>query len=507
MKLNSIHAFLINDKSVALIALVLSCIAFYFSYTNNLILTYNDAASHLNIARRVIDNLTPGLAQIGTVWLPLPHVFMLPFAWNDFLWHTGFAGSIVSMAAFIVSTVFTFKTIYLITKSRFAGLIGALIMAINPNFLYLQTTPMTEPLLIATFTAAVYYLAKYMSDNKVGSLVMCSVAVAAATLIRYDGWFLFAVLAVLIPVWITFLKGRSQAEGIFFLFIAMGGAGIIAWLLWNFVIFGDPLYFITGPYSAYAQQKVLKSVGQLPTEGNIFNATFYYLWSVIDNNGLYILAAAAVGSIITFFTVKEHRYIIVFIAAFSPILFNAIALYMGQSAMNVPQAPDNPGMFNIRYGLMALPFVALVLGSISSNRVIAVAVILLVSYQSFIFYKQGTPVALADGLHGLKATYYTVEASHWLRDNYDGGLILTSLASHDAFVARAQIPMRNYIHEGTREYWSNALDGPEENIKYVAMLSFPPDIVYKSIANNETFKNNYTKVHSYGKFAIYKLTY
>ena len=40
-------------------------------------LYYGDAEAHLNIARRVVDSRTPGPEQLGTVWLPLPHIAML----------------------------------------------------------------------------------------------------------------------------------------------------------------------------------------------------------------------------------------------------------------------------------------------------------------------------------------------------------------------------------------------------------------------------------------------
>jgi hypothetical protein len=212
-----------------LITFALACLALYFSFVNNYVLTYNDAASHLNIARRVLDNLTPGIAQIGTVWLPLPHLLMLPFAWNDFLWHTGFAGSIISMGAFIASVYFLYQTVYLVTKSWAGGIVGALIMALNPNFLYIQTTPMTEPLLIATFCLSVYFLARFVKTWQVQSLLLASVCVACSTLIRYDGWFLYASLIVLIPLWIWRWRGWHEAESSVILFIFMGGFGIRTW--------------------------------------------------------------------------------------------------------------------------------------------------------------------------------------------------------------------------------------------------------------------------------------
>ena len=379
---------LINTKTVVLLAIIFSVVAFWLSYTNNYILTYNDAASHLNIARRIVDNIQPGLAQIGTVWLPLPHVAMLPLAWNDYLWHTGFAGSFVSMVAFVTAITFMYKTIFAITKSTVGGLIGALVMLCNPNLLYLQTTPMTEPLLVATFCAAIYFLARYILDYRVQDLLFCSVAVMCATLIRYDGWFLFMSLLVLLPLWIIFFKNRARAEGTFLLFATMGGFGIFAWVLWNYSIFGDPLYFAFGPYSAYAQQRVLDSVGQLPTEGSVYNALYYYLWAMIDNVGMVIFSAGVAAAFMVPFVVKEHRTLIVYMAAFTPILFNTIALYMGQSAMNVPQAPHDPGMFNIRYGLMALPFLALCIGTLSSSRILAVIAVVIIAVQSLLFYRE-----------------------------------------------------------------------------------------------------------------------
>lgn len=493
-------------KIVLLVTSLLSVVAWYVSYANNYVLTYNDAASHLNISRRVVDSLTPGFAQIGTVWLPLPHVLMLPLAWNDFMWHTGFAGSIVSMIAFVASVYFIFKLVVLITENVWAGVVGAAVMALNPNFLYLQTTPMTEPMLVMTIVISLYFLAKYLKSNAINDLILCGTFVSASTLVRYDGWFLFICLSVMLPVWVWALWGRRRAESNTILFMCAGGFGIFLWVMWNKIIFGDPLYFMRGPYSAAAQQKVLKSVDQLPTQGDLFVSSFYYMWSIIDNNGMWLSVAGLAGTLLVPFLMKNRRMALIVLGFFSIIAFNVIALYLGQSAMNVPQAPKDPGMFNIRYGLMALPALALVLGIISVKPVLRYVVMALLVVQTVLFLRAGIPVSLADGLDGLKNTYYTVEASRWLRENYKGGLILTSLASHDAFVARAQLPMRHYIHEGTREYWDNALEGPNRDVQYVALLTFPPDSVYRKLRANPAFNKNYKVVHRYGKFEIYHRT-
>ena len=49
-------------------------------------LLYGDAVAHLGIARRLLDARYPGLAQLGGVWLPLPHLLY------DARLHSGWTG-------------------------------------------------------------------------------------------------------------------------------------------------------------------------------------------------------------------------------------------------------------------------------------------------------------------------------------------------------------------------------------------------------------------------------
>ena len=52
-------------------------------YRTGAILYYGDAEAHLNIARRIVDSRTPGWCQLGTTWLPLPHLLMIPLVRHD----------------------------------------------------------------------------------------------------------------------------------------------------------------------------------------------------------------------------------------------------------------------------------------------------------------------------------------------------------------------------------------------------------------------------------------
>src|SRR5262245_3726535 len=112
-KLSSIVKY--RERILLFITIVVSIFStIFFYYHGNQNFSDYDAIARLNIARRMIDSITPGVGQLGGVWLPFPQILFLPFIWNNFLWHTGLAGSIISGAAFVVGAIFLQKTAYII---------------------------------------------------------------------------------------------------------------------------------------------------------------------------------------------------------------------------------------------------------------------------------------------------------------------------------------------------------------------------------------------------------
>src|SRR5437868_2217363 len=91
---------------VLLLSLAMAGLATIYSFSHNLIIAYGDAESHLNIAKRVVDGITPGFAQLVGICLPLSHFLLAPFVYFNFFWHIGLAGSIVSGICFVISSVF-----------------------------------------------------------------------------------------------------------------------------------------------------------------------------------------------------------------------------------------------------------------------------------------------------------------------------------------------------------------------------------------------------------------
>src|SRR5579872_4626812 len=117
--------------------LLLSIISWYLSYTAGLTTVYNDAMSHLDLARLVLDNAQPGFSQLGGVWLPFNHLLSLTLIWNDWAWHSGFAGSFYSMLSYILSVAAVFSLVRAVTKNTLAACFAGFVLSTNVNLLYL----------------------------------------------------------------------------------------------------------------------------------------------------------------------------------------------------------------------------------------------------------------------------------------------------------------------------------------------------------------------------------
>src|SRR5438309_3107295 len=102
---------------VATVATAVSLLSFLYFFSNGMTNVYGDGVAHLNIARKVVDSPDSSLwqryIQIGSPWLPLQTVLMLPLVADDWMWRTGAAGSAVSMVSLVVAAIF----LYLLAKS------------------------------------------------------------------------------------------------------------------------------------------------------------------------------------------------------------------------------------------------------------------------------------------------------------------------------------------------------------------------------------------------------
>jgi cellulose synthase/poly-beta-1,6-N-acetylglucosamine synthase-like glycosyltransferase len=461
------------------IACITSIVTTWYYAVHHEILLYQDSLSHMRISRGVFDSLTPGLAQLGSVWLPLPHILMWPFIWNDTLWHSGLAGSFVSMPCYVIAATCLFLTARRLTGSSSASFIGTLIYIFNPNVLYLQSTPMSETVCMATFALAAYFFLCWTQEGDLRQLVISATCTFLATLARYDGWALFVAALCCIAL-IGFMKRqrflRIQANLV--IFGLMGGLGIGLWFLWNKLIFGDPLYFQKSLYSSQAQQSLELLSGKLFSYHNLWQSIRFYTIDAGQTVGWLLMAMAAIGVIMFVIKSKFTPTTVAGLLFLVPFPFYILALYGGQAIIWLPGAnPPNANvyMYNTRYGAqMVLPvalFISILierLVSFSPRRWqslshfmftgILVAQCLLISFQGVI--------SLQDSQHAYACEPQRVIVQY-LAEHYNGGRILQDVYASQFDASDAGIDFHNIIYEGSAQYWIQALQNPASSVEWV----------------------------------------
>ena len=179
--------------AVAAILAVIAATSVFWFYSTGQILAYGDAEAHLNIARKLWDNYQPAYREIGTVWLPVPHLLMLPFTYFDGLYRTGLAGAIPSALCWVAAGTLLFAAIRKLSGAWEPAACGVVIFAANPNLLYLAATPMTEPAFFMEAAGLLYALASYRESPSLFSLLWAILWTWLAALTRYEGWLLIPV--------------------------------------------------------------------------------------------------------------------------------------------------------------------------------------------------------------------------------------------------------------------------------------------------------------------------
>ena len=318
---------------------LLSAAAVWFFFTRGWLEWYGDAEAHLNIARRILDSQTPGYDQIGTPWLPLPHLLLLPFARVDSWWYSGLAAAFPSAACFVIGGTFFFAAVRRIFESTAAAVAATAVLALNPNLLYLQSTAMTEPVFLAALAALLYCTVR-------GWPAGAGIAACAAALTRYDGWFLIPFVAI------YFLR-KSWRGALWFSLIA--GAAPLYWLGHNWWLTGDALYFLRGPGSAAA----IQGAAYYPGKQNWYLAALYFGTAarLCAGPGLALVALAGIVAA----AVRRAWWPLLLLAL--PPIFYIWSLHSSGTPIFVPTMWPH-SYYNTRYGLAALPLFAFAAGAL-----------------------------------------------------------------------------------------------------------------------------------------------
>ena len=523
--------------------------SFFYYLRQGDILMHGDAVAHINIARRVFDSLNPGPLQLGTVWLPLPHVLMIPFLLPDKMWQSGIGGSIPSMIAYVLGVIGIFRLTTGLLESaapaeepapsrpdsrsairtraaELGGFIAAFVYGANPNLLYMQATALTEPLALAFYIWAMVYLVDFAkapgkdgpeSDAAHRALRRCAYCIAGAELTRYDGWFLAGILGALVLI-ITGLRWKDCALRWSALKFLVGiSVAPILWMVYNAAVYGNALAFANGSYLAKAIEARVQAPN--PAAHNLWAAASYFLKSAqvtlaVGDWGRFWLLAAIVATAFMAWRLRKQTALAIVVLLWSPVAFYSLSIAYGSVVLHVPMWWPF-AIFNQRYGLELLPLFAvsagvLVAGVLAGRfavhqwKVVAAAVALIVASYAFVWVQK--PLCWQEAWRNWemrRGLDTAVELA--IKELPPHSIFLMDTDEHVGIMERQAIPLRRvvnnqdtrpWIHPAdTESMWEQALRDPGKKVNYV--IAFEGDLVDKDV--NRTDLTLLEVIHSSGQ--------
>jgi hypothetical protein len=477
---------------------VLSIAAVAWSWQNHAMLNYGDA-----IARRVIDAHYPGLKQLGSVWLPLPHLLMLPFVAVYRWWADGIAGMIPSALAYIASCA----GIYRLARrwlSPYAAAAGLVFFALNPNLLYLQTTAMTEPLFLCELIWTVVWLVEWRgfleADRRRadGRLWLIALVLVAGVYTRYDGW----VLAFLAwtSIGLVLLRHGKLGTLSFWLASVLVVAAPLVWFGYNATVFGDWLDFARGPYSAKAIE-IRTTTGSGPPHPGWHDPwvslLFFVRTAEIDASaelwGNRMLALSVLGTAFGC-VVARRRGFWWSLLLWLPVPFYAYSVAYNSVPIFIPKWWPH-SWYNTRYGMELLPAFALSLAFVAEivlgitrasrrewTRLAAALLIALAVWNAWKVTAE-KPLTYIEGTKNIAARRPLEEqippVLRRLLARRPGGLVLMKTSVYPNLVAFTGIPLRQTINEGDADFYTAALSAP--SIHAAIVVAFDGDEIDRAV--------------------------
>jgi hypothetical protein len=486
--------------------LAASLAAIIWSWQYGALLNYGDAIAHLHIARRIFDSRIPRFSQLGSVWLPLPHILQLPFVQVYAWWANGIAGLIPSALAYLAASAGFYRLARRWMEPAPAA-IALAFFALNPNLLYLQTTAMTEPLFVCEMIWTAVWLAEWRAaldadPRKAGRLQgWIAVVLLAAVFTRYDGWIM--TLLAWTGMGVALLRHgrlRSRSYWVATIFLL---AAPIAWFAYNAAAFGDWLEFARGPYSAKAIELRTMAHGDGPPHPGWHNPwvglLFFLRAAELD-------AAAAWGNAILALSVlgtawgwilKRGRALTWALLLWLSVPFYAYSVAYGSVPIFFPQWWPH-SWYNTRYGMELLPALALGIGFAAHFLVRAArefkprlanytagALFALVALNAYAMVRE-RPLVYVESTKNLAARLGYDEqippALRALLATRPGAPVLMNTSVYPELVARTGIPLRQTINESDLWIWKDALDAPAAHAAIV--LAFDGDDVDQAVKDH-----------------------
>jgi hypothetical protein len=417
---------------------------------------------------------------------------MLPLVRNDRLWRSGLAGAIPSSACFVCAGVFLYAGMRRAAHSSAVALASLGLLALNPNLLYLQATPMTETAVLAALMALLYFTVLFRESQSLAAVVGAGLASVAASLARYEGWFVIPFVAIYFLI-----AGRKHRFGAALLFSAIAALGPLYWLGHNWWIYSNALEFFNGPYAPLStyHRALAQHMTPYPGDHDWRSAVLYYLTAVRLFTGWAAVVIAIAGLAAAF---QKRLFWPVLFAALAP-LFYLWSMHSGSAPIYLPMLWPN-SYYNTRYAAAALPLAAIaggslaLLGPLRWRPWIAGAVVIAAVIPWLVHPKPADWITWKESqVNSIARRAWTRATAQALAPAYHstsgaGGGIITSFGDLTGIFRIAGIPLRETLSDGDNPEWMAATTFPDLFLHEEWAVSMSGDAVATAIQKS-TFQH------------------
>ena len=499
-------------RLILITALIAGAAAWAHYTQQDLVLSHYDAKAHLVVARRVIDNITPGWQQIGAVWLPLPHLVQLLPTQVDLFYRTGAFASLMSIVSLAVTAWAAARLVLLVTRSALGAYTAGALLVLNPNLLYLAATPMTEPMLLAVTSIMVLWLYEWLAgpaeagDDEVAEPSIrlqpdclqpvpppakLGWALFAAAWTRYEAWPIIAtaLAATTFVLWHRRMPPADTARVVARL-AAWPVAAAALFVLNSRVTVGS--WFVTGGFY----------VPDPGYEGLVGRSLIAVWWGTHRLSGYVIeTVALATAAVVVARALRRPGASLVTVALFAAAALPFYAFYAGHP-------------FRVRYMAPMVAACALFCGIAVGwvRRPVLLAAIVIASSLVESSPVGGTAPMLEEAQWDRPRSRERRAVTACLAPHYRGEKIMASMGSLAHYMqelARDGFDIADFLHEGNGVIWMLALEtgpAPHAGWMLVEEQAEGGDILAQQIRKDATFARGMRRVCDGGGVALYVRT-
>lgn len=246
-------------------------VGFYISYIIGFM--HTDALSRVANAFYVLFSRDPHLAAIGFIWNPLPsflELLVLPFyPFFPALATHGLAGILMSSVFAGLAGSLLYRTCRKFGLGKAMAVTLTALYAFNPFIFLFGFNGLSDAPYIYFLMVTVIQFSLWIKDTRVSHLILGGFALAFAFWCRYEAvpfGFSLALSVLLVIFFRKGLTGRTelslreklhQMEATWIILLLPAVFSGLLWIFFNYMIMGDPLYFLNSEYSNTAQSMVL----------------------------------------------------------------------------------------------------------------------------------------------------------------------------------------------------------------------------------------------------------